>query len=92
MYGSDGFLPKQVVVFVGLQFAVISFGDGCHYGIGYGCQLVMIAQRIAVHHSRTHFFFGHQAECFHTVYHIVERTALRERYIAVGAYCFVGTV
>ena len=58
------------------DITVASLGNGCHYGIRYGCQFGVVAQRVAIHNARTHFLFGHQTESFHTINYIVERTAL----------------
>ena len=90
--GSNRFFPQHDVILIWLQFTQFAFGYSCDHCICKGGKFGMVAQRIAIHHTRTHFFFRNQAKSLHSINHVIERTALWKRNVPVSTHSCIRTI
>ena len=81
----------QVLAPCGVDGLVRRLGDGAYVGTGDGVELVEVVERVAIERA-LHRALGHEAIVLHAVDDVVERAALREAYVAVGADGAVGAV
>ena len=71
----------------GRELAEIPLGDGAHVSAGHGVELVVVEERVAIETTRGgHGFLRHHTVVFHTVHHVIETAALRERDVAMEAH------
>ena len=77
----------------GRDFLQVALGDGADISGSHGVELVEVEERVAIERTREgHGVLRHDAVVLEAIDCIVERTALREAGVAVGAHGLVGAV
>ena len=77
----------------GRDFLQVALGDGTDIGGSHGIELVEVEERVAIERTgEGHGVLRHDAVVLEAIDGIVERTALREAGVAVGANGLVGAV